>query len=192
LIFTCVAAMSSDQDTLPGAVFEAWLADLRVDDAAHARARAAWLRRQAEEEATLVGVLADLAERERAVIIETEAGHGHKGILLVVGLDFCALRTTHSTPVLIRYDAVASVRPAPGEAGPVGDRVVGPTATLRGALGALAGSRARVVARVRRGTALQGQLRAVGTDVMTLRLDDRSAAYVPLTSLAELSVVESG
>ena len=49
--------MSSDQDTLPGAVFEAWLADLRVDDAAHARARTAWLRRQAEEEANLVGVL---------------------------------------------------------------------------------------------------------------------------------------
>ena len=36
LIFTCVAAMSSDQDTLPGAVFEAWLAELRVDDAVHA------------------------------------------------------------------------------------------------------------------------------------------------------------
>jgi hypothetical protein len=184
--------MSSDQDTLPGAVFEAWLADLRVDDAAHARARRAWLRRQAEEEATLVGVLADLAERLRAVIIETEVGQRHQGLLLVVGLDFCALRTTIGTPVLIRYDAVASVRPAPHDAGPVGDRVVGPSATLRGALGALAGSRARVIVRVRGGTALQGELRAMGTDLMILRLDDRSAAYVPLTSLGELSVVESG
>jgi hypothetical protein len=184
--------MSSDQDTLRGAVFEAWLADLRVDDAAHARARTAWLRRQAEEEANLVGILVDLAERERAVIIDTVAGRCHKGLLLVVGRDFGAVRTRHGVAVLIRYDAIASVRPAPHEAGPVGDRVVAPTATLAGALGALAGSGARVVAHPRRGTALQGEVRAVGADVVTLRLDDRSAAYVPLTSLGELSVVESG
>ena len=46
------------------------------------------------------------------MIVQTEVGQGHAGILLVVGLDFCAVRTSHGTPVLIRYAAVASVRPA--------------------------------------------------------------------------------
>ncbi len=141
----------------------------------------------------LVGILADLAERERAVIIDTTAGRRHKGLLLVVGRDFGAVRTPHGVAVLIRYDAIASRAARAPRGGPdwVTECVV-PTATLAGALGALAGSGARVIAHPRGGTAVQGEVRAVGADVVTLRLDDRGAAYVPLTSLGELSVVESG
>jgi len=53
-------------------VFEAWLADLRVTDAVYARARAGWLERQAAEEATFVGVLADLEYSLRATATATE------------------------------------------------------------------------------------------------------------------------
>ena len=41
---------------------ERWAAEARVDAAAEARAREQWLRRQAEEEGALAGVLADLAD----------------------------------------------------------------------------------------------------------------------------------
>jgi hypothetical protein len=171
-------------------VLEAWLADLQVDEAAAARARTAWLQRQAEEEATFTGVLADLAERERTVVVHTTLGRRHGGRLRVVGADFCWLRTARSVDVLIRYDAITLVRPAPRDEGAAGDRAVTPAATFAGALVALLG--ARVMACPLGGEPVNGELRSVGRDVAALRLDDRGACYVRLGSLGELSVVESG
>jgi hypothetical protein len=171
-------------------VLEAWLADLQVEEAAAARARAAWLRRQAEEEASFVGLLADLAERERTVVVDTTLGRRHGGWLRVVGRDFCCVRTGRAIDVLIHYDAVTVVRPAPRQEGTVGDRTVTPVATLAGAMAALVGARVSVGSLG--GAVLHGELRSVGRDVAALRLDDRGACYVRLASLAELSVVESG
>ena len=42
---------------------ERWAADARVQEAALQRARERWLRHQATEDASIVGVLTDLAER---------------------------------------------------------------------------------------------------------------------------------
>jgi small nuclear ribonucleoprotein (snRNP)-like protein len=172
-------------------VFEAWLADLRVVEAVRSRARTAWLGRQAAEEATFVGVLADLAERGRQVVVETANGGRHRGRLAIVGDDYCALRTSHQV-VVIRHLAVTAVRPLPQDAGTVGDRVVAPTSRLRDALSAWAGTGVRVRVERRDGAGVVGELRAIGEDVMTLRLDDRREVYVPLISLDELSVLESG
>ena len=47
------------------AALSGWSADARADEAAAARAREAWLRRQAEAEATLTGLLVDLANGPR-------------------------------------------------------------------------------------------------------------------------------
>ena len=44
-----------------------WAADARASDAARARSRQRWLRRQAEEESTLAGIALNLAERGTAV-----------------------------------------------------------------------------------------------------------------------------
>jgi hypothetical protein len=173
-------------------VLEAWLAGLRVDEAAQARSRAAWLQRQAEEEATFVGVLVDLAERERAVILETTAGRRQQGTLRVIGEDFCGLRTGQRTDVLVRYGAVLAVRPAPGEAGPVGDRLIAPSILFADAMAALADAGARVQVVSQGGAPTAGELRSVGVDVAVLRLDDRSHVYVRLASVGEVSVVESG
>lgn len=168
------------------------MADLQVDEATQARARTAWLARQAHEEATFVGVLVDLAERERPVLIDTTTGRHHSGRLRVVGEDFCCLRTPREVDVLVHYGAVASVRPAPHEPGPAGDRLLAPIVTLRAALSALAGTEARVVVTPTAGAGLRGELRSVGLDVVVVRLDDGRAAYVRLASVAEVSVVESG
>jgi hypothetical protein len=173
-------------------VLESWLADLQVEAAARSRARAAWLQRQAREEATFVGVLADLAERERALVVDTIPGRRHQGFVRVVGQDFVGLRTQRGTDVLVRYAAIASVRQAPREQGSAGDRVIAPVATFHHGLTALGGTGARVVAHSLGGSALQGELRSVGRDLLVLRLDGCGIAYVPLASLGEVSVVESG
>lgn len=167
------------------------MADLRVDEAVRSRARTAWLGRQAAEEATFVGLLADLAERGRQVVVDTAGGRRHRGWLVIVGGDFCALRTSSHVAV-IRHVAVAAVRPLPHDAGTSGDRVVSPTARLRAALSSWAGTGVRVRIEPRAGAAMVGELQAVGEDLVTLRLDDRSQVYVPLISLDELSVLESG
>jgi hypothetical protein len=178
-------------------VFEAWLADLQVDEAVDARARTEWLRRQAVEEATFVGVLADLAEHDERVVIESAAG-ARVGRLRVVGQDFCALKMGEGDVrrghVLVPYHSLTSVRPSGDAAiavGVTGDRVLTPRATFIGALSALADERARLRLTTAAGS-LTGELRSVGIDVATLRLDDRRPAYARVTSLVEVSVVESG
>jgi hypothetical protein len=173
-------------------VFEAWLAELQVEEAAHGRARTAWLLRQAAEEGTFIGVLLDLAERGQSIALETASARHHAGSLVALGRDFFALRGRHDHLVLLRYTAVASVRAGPHAAPTIGDRRAAATATLLGALTALAGAGRRIIVPAGGGTAVQGELHAVGVDVMTVRLDDRSAVYVPLASVGELSVVDSG
>ena len=137
-------------------------------------------------------MLADLAERERAVVVDTIPGRHHHGLVRVVGQDFLGLRTQRNIDVLVRYAAIASLQPAPREHGSAGDRVIAPVATFKHGLAALAGNGVRVIAHPLGGGALQGELRSVGRDVLALRLDDRRLAYVPLASLGEVSVVESG
>jgi hypothetical protein len=173
-------------------VLEAWLAGLQVDEATRSRARAAWLQRQAEEEANFVGVLVDLAERERVAVVETTSGRRHQGKLRVVGDDFCGLTTAQRRDVLVRYEAIVAIRPAPGEHGPSGDRLVAPVVTFVEAMAALAEFGARVHIVPIQGSPIAGDVRSVGVDVAVLQLDDRSRVHVRLASVGEVSVVESG
>ena len=76
-----------------------------------------------------------------------------------------------------------------GGGAPVGDRVVDVELGLAEALAAIAGDRPRVlVVTSADGEGLAGELRAVGRDVVTLRLDgaDRSPVYVAIASIAEV------
>ncbi|MGB0501053.1 MAG: hypothetical protein ACPGNP_07695 [Acidimicrobiales bacterium] len=72
----------------PLAALQRWVADGQVDEAARARSRRRWLENAATEEATLGGVLLDLAERRRPVIVRTLAGHRVAGPIIAVGADF--------------------------------------------------------------------------------------------------------
>ena len=56
---------------------ERWAAEVRARDAADARVRERWLRRSAEEEAELAGVLLDLAERGVTAVVTTSSGRRH-------------------------------------------------------------------------------------------------------------------
>jgi len=183
---------SHGRDEVDG--IDRWLAEMRVDDASRARARTSWLARQAHEEATLAGVLTDLAERDRPVVLTVRGGVRHRGAILLVGTDFCALRTPTGADVLVAFSAIASVRPQPGEAAVTGDRAPVSTSTLGEALAGLVGTGRRVRVLVNGcADSLVGELRAVGRDVVAVRLDGPAGtAYVPLASLAEVSVTESG
>jgi hypothetical protein len=98
-----------------------WAAEARVDEAARRRAREWWLRRQAEEGATLAGVLADLLEAGTAVTVHTRSGRQHGGPVRALGADFVAIGAPVGV-VMVALDAVTSLRTRPGEPAVVGDR----------------------------------------------------------------------
>jgi hypothetical protein len=161
----------------------------RVRDAATARARTNWLVRQSSEGGTLGGVLADLAERAESVVCTTRSGRRHVGRVHTIGADFVALRGPSGSTVLVGLHAVAMVRQQPGAAPVAGDRPRGDERRLADVLTDLSGERPDVV--VASGVAeVRGELRAVGHDVVTLRVDGRprTAAYVALAATDEVRV----
>jgi hypothetical protein len=168
-----------------------WVADARVDAAALERSRERWLREVAEQEATLAGVLADLAERREPVTLRTSAGRRHHGQVHVIGADFVAMQPASGTDVLVALTAVVGVRTAPTTKAALGDRVVGTDLRLADVLGELAADRERVQLVTRVGDdAVAGVLRSVGHDVVVVRVegDPPSAAYVPIAAIGEVSI----
>lgn len=172
-----------------GAALERWAADARVIDAAERRTRERWLARAAEEDATLVGVLTDLAERQVPVVVASCTGRRHHGAVSAIGADFVALRTAAGEQVLLATGAVRSVRTAPQVGAAWGDRATSARVDLAGALAGLAAERERVLVVTAEGAeAVAGELRGVGHDVLVLRTErDRGAVvYVPLGAVAEV------
>jgi hypothetical protein len=165
------------------------IAATRVDDAALSRSRTRWLVRQAEEEGTLAGVLIDLAERGEPVVVTTTAGRRHRGTVRAMGADFVALALSSGTTVLVALDAVAAVRTRPGVTSVAGDRSVRLERNLAEVLTELAAERTGVVIGAA-GAEVRGELRAVGRDIATLRVDGPPAiaAYVQLAAASDVLV----
>ena len=170
------------------AILEA-IAATRADDAAMARSRARWLVQQATEEGTFAGVLVDLAERREPVLLTTTAGRRHRGRVHALGADFVALTTGSGSTVLVALRAVAAVRTMPGVGPVAGNRTAELDQRLSGVLAELAAERAEVVVGAG-ATEVRGELRAVGKDVATLRVDGAPtmAAYVPLSVASDVTV----
>ncbi len=165
-----------------------WVADARVDEAARLRARERWLRHQAEEEGSLAGVLADVAERGVPVAVHVRGGRQHRGEVRAVGADFVALRSG-ATDVIIAIAAVTSVRTRPGEASTLGDRSITSLLRLVEVLAGLAAERAAVLLVMAGGDdAVAGVLGSVGRDVVGVRVVDAPAvtAYVPIGAIVEV------
>lgn len=171
----------------------AWVARLAVDDAARERSQAHWLRQQAREEGTFAGVLADLADRGRPLLVQLRNGRLHRGRVTVVGADFVTLGRSSGHDVLVAFSGIASVRTQPGEAPTAGDRAVQSRTTLAETLSALSEERVRIlVLGADPAQPVAGELRSVGRDVLTIRLDGGGLAYVAVTSVAEVSLAVSG
>jgi hypothetical protein len=171
---------------------ERWVAEARSADAAAARTRERWLRVQADESATFVGVLLDLAERGTPVVIHGRGGRRHRGAIAAVAADFCALRTSGGRDVLLTFLGIGSVRPDSRSPGPSGDRALHADLGLAEMLSVLAADRPRVlIVTTADAEGVAGELRSVGRDVVTVRLDGdpRAGAYVAITAIAEVSLV---
>lgn len=156
--------------------------------------RERWLRQQATEEARFAGVLLDLAEQAAGVAVRTTAGRTLQGRVVAVAGDFCAVRHDLGMATLLRFGAVAAVRPEPGHrAGDADSARVPPTGlSLADVLTRLAPERPRVRIVVEGGgEALAGELRSVGADVATLRPDGDPPAkvYVQLGCIREVTLL---
>jgi hypothetical protein len=169
---------------------ERWAADAAVDEAARQRARQRWLRIQAEEEATVAGVLLDLAERGTTVSLDV-GPHRLRGRIVGLGDDFVAARSETDQEVLVPSDAIEVVRSEPGAPDVVGDRAALLDVTLANVLVPLAAERPEVAIRTRSGTVVRGELRSAGTDVARLRVagEPPTSAWVPVTAI-QLLILE--
>jgi hypothetical protein len=167
-----------------------WSADRRADDAARSREGEGWLRRQAEEEARFTGVALDLAEQQDTVTVRTTVGRQHHGRVVAVAEDFLVVHTAGGAPVLLPYAAIAVLRPSPGATAPDASSARLPLLGTRlvQALAGMAADRPRVAVVVHGGEATSGELRAVGTDVLTVRLDAGATVYVRADAVAEVTV----
>ena len=166
-----------------------WVSEASADAAADARARQRWLRQAADEDATFAGVLLDLAERRTPVVVHGRAGRRHRGTVVAVGADFVVVRATDGADAIVPFPGIASVRPEPGAPAPAGDRSPSIDVTFAEALAAVAEDRPRVLLVTTVDTdGVAGELKSVGRDVVTLRLDGahRPTTYVPIASIAEL------
>jgi hypothetical protein len=166
--------------------------DARVTQAAQSRARERSLRQQATAEATLVGLLVDLAEEGAEVTVRTSAGRAHQGPIVAIGRDFVIVGARAGYTCIV-LDALAAVRRRPGRhpSDTSGDRPAPRLVTLAAHLADLAPEGRRVAVAVTGEPALlTGELRAVGRDIATLRLDGDPpvTAYVALRSVSEVLV----
>lgn len=172
---------------------ERWAAEARVDEAARARSRERSLRRQAEEGATLAGVLADLAEGAGSVRVQLRGGRGVAGIVRAVGDDVVVLEPVGAGagPAVVALSALTAVRAGPGTRAVTGDRRVGSGLRLIDVVAELAAEREQVRVLTVDGEAVPGRLRSLGRDVVAVSADPGAAggaAYVPLAALAAVLV----
>lgn len=173
------------------AQLERWAQAARVDEAARRRARERWLLQSAGEGGTLLGVVADLAERGAPVTVTTVGGRRHGGCVRAVGADFVALDTTARGEVLVTVHAISSVRARAGTSPPAGDRVVRSGLDMVDVLAGLAAERERVMLVALGEDAVTGTVQALGRDVVAVRVDGAAPAtttYVPLAAITEVAL----
>lgn len=175
---------------------ERWAADARIDEAVRLRTRERWLAQQATEEATLRGVLADLAERGADVALQLRSGGAERGRVRLVGADFVALAVPGGAggqvaEVLVALREVGSVRTLPGEPMSTGENAVVRRLSLGEVIIGLAADRQRVVLGVSGcQEVVAGTLWSVGQDVVVLRIDGAgtpATAYVAFGAIVQVT-----
>ena len=152
------------------------------------------LRQAAEEGATFIGTLVDVLERAETVTIRMATGRAYRGLLRAVGRDFVVIREPATPPALLAIRAVTSVRTVRGgRFDSAGDRKPTLDTTLASVLAGAAADRPAVQVGVPgEPSLLLGELRAAGTDVVTLRLDaaTRPTIFVPVSAVDEVVLLD--
>ena len=160
----------------------------RADAVAADRRRARWLSKQAEEAATFVGALLDLAEHGHPVSLGCRGGRRVDGVIRAIGTDVVVLDDRIGDVVAVCVAAIAVVRPAPELAAvaATGARTPSLDVTLGELLGRVVHDRPDVGLALETGDVVAGVLVAVGEDVLTVQVADGPGglAYVALSSVA--------
>lgn len=158
-----------------------WLAEGRVEAASEARARQRWLERQAAEEATIAGVLLDLAERSRPIVVRTKGAHTAQGTITAVGTDFVAVRVARLGELLVPLTSIATLRTVPGESPVVGARPLSFVIVFAEALVEMAADRPEVL--VSTGNEeIRGSLRSAGRDLISVTSTAEGRPVVQIAS----------
>lgn len=164
-------------------------AEVAADQSVRDRVGERTLRSVAAEEATLSGIVVDLAEQQSQVVVRTLAGRFHRGVIVATGRNFLVVRDAPRAPVFVPFGGVAWVRPSGSLHHDAAGARPSPLGTSFAAiLVVLATDRPRVQVATAGDEPLAGTLQSVGADVLTLRLDGdgRMWAHVPLASVAEI------
>lgn len=152
------------------------------------RERERQLKQQAQEQASLLGTLLDLAEQQETVSIRTESGNTHCGVVQAVGRDFIAMTRRSDVNVYCALGAIVTVRPQANEHGPAsGDRESSLDLLFIEFLATAAEEQPWVTITSSGSEQVSGRLSAVGVDVVTIELEgDRpSVCYVSSAAVAE-------
>jgi hypothetical protein len=169
---------------------DAWIAELRTDTAARSRSAVGAMKAVAADDATVVGVLADLRERDAQVLLTTTAGRRHRGQVLLVGPDALVLRVGTGEWLVTRLASVASVRMVGG------DLVSGEgSPSSASSFGRILGAAATPGEWIRistGGEAFGGTVVAVSAEVAVMRLDNGDLTYVNLDAVEEASLTSGG
>jgi len=188
------------------------VSELAVDEAARRRSRERSLRDQAMAEASLCGILVDLAEAGADVWLMTAGGRTHRGVITRVGNGWVGLHPTAQAAggLYVALGAIVAVQLGRSAGSvsrcarppnPTGSRSPACDRTLGEQLAELATERPRVWVGLRYPGArslgalgVTGRLWAVGVDVLTVHLerDRRSALTVALDYVSELAVLGAG
>lgn len=170
-----------------------WVADAAAKEAASSRVRSRRLLQQASEDATFVGTLVDLAEREGDLAIVTSDDSSVVGRIAVVGGDFVVVVGRNGRTSFVPTAAIAAVRAQPGtrETVVAGDRAAPLSAKLAAVVSELAAERVRVHVTTARHSVV-GEMRAAGDDVLVVMADGSPPvpAYVPLAAVTALAVTD--
>jgi class 3 adenylate cyclase len=151
-------------------------ARLRVWAASAERTSERWLRQEASESATLIGVLLDLSERGGRVVVRLRGGAGtQSGTVGLVGSDFVVVG-----PALVPLAAIGSLA-GPSTAGARDASAA--SLTFVAAVSRLAGEEVRVRAVLDSGDAVVGEL---GAGDGLLRID---TTWVPIAAVCALQVL---
>jgi hypothetical protein len=163
-----------------------WLLRFMADDAADGRARVETWRRRSDESATLVGVLADIAQSGRSVEVSTISGNTYVGRVEHVSDEVAVIETQNRQLAVIRTSAIAAVVPERGFRVP-GEGVSTSTRSFRAVIDAVIES-GDVLTVIAGGSSIIGEFISCGQEVFLLRASMNRTVYLALEAIDEISV----
>ena len=152
-----------------------WSAESRVRAEASSRSRERWILQQQMEDASMTGVLVELAEKQETLTIQTSSAD-HVGALVAVGPDLAVIEDRRGATTLVEVPAIVSVEAPASQFAETRSPAL--DLTFNQALRALASDLVPVRLYLRTGT-ISGRLSGAGEDVVVVQREIQGAPARP-------------